>query len=151
MDTDDQRLFKPCSHTGPCTKNNAECFCIAHGQICTKQCVWGKYGVNKFKGCQCTDGCQRSQFAENSRGAMVAYSLCDCIVNNRECDPELCRCSCSTDQRNMQIAKRRDQRRNLFIAPSTILNAGWGLFSKRKIHGLELVAEVGTRRRMAGT
>ena len=148
MDTDDQILFFPCSHSGPCTTDNADCTCIANNQICTKQCVWGKYGANKYKGCQCRDvGCNINKFARHPNGGIIPSSQCDCIVDNRECDPEICDCSCSLDQRNQQIMRHRDRRASLFIAPSRTLphgGAGWGLFAKRYIAALAFVAEVGS-------
>jgi hypothetical protein len=114
----------PCSHAGQCSEEN-NCDCVKNNHVCTHACIWGIYGSNFFKGCNCTAGCVHRK------------KLCDCALANRECVPGICRCICCT---NMKITNR--ERRPLFVGPSTIPEAGYGAFAKEAIKAGEYIDEV---------
>jgi hypothetical protein len=128
----DKDFFFPCSHEGKCSENNLECSCMQNHQLCTKDCVWGKYGANLFKGCGCKKGC-KSVF--NVGG--YRKSACHCALANIECDPDICGCKGCQNQ-----SMTNHRHKQFFLAPSTIHGAGWGLFTKYSISKDDFVGEV---------
>ncbi|KAG7362994.1 SET methyltransferase domain containing protein [Nitzschia inconspicua] len=108
----ERSFFRPCSHPDRCSRA-ANCSCVAGNLICTKQCIWGKFGDNLYPGCKCPkSSCTMEQ--------------CRCFMANRECDPDVCGCKCCKNN-NMTSSKKK---RQLFISKSTVANAGLGLFTK---------------------
>ena len=122
--------FTHCAHEGPCTAEN--CVCIQTGHFCTKHCRCSCAPApckNLFPGCSCKFGRCRTK-------------ACPCFAAGRECDPDLCRScgSCTvlsstttTSQRCQNDAISMGRHRRLLLAPSSIPEAGWGLFTKDAI------------------
>ena len=130
----DKGFFFPCSHEGMCSDKNKDCSCVELNQLCTKQCIWGKFSANLFTGCDCTGGCKTTFRSDDGE---LKNLKCTCALAAIECDPEICNCrSCQ----NQKITKHRDKR--FLIAPSTILGAGTGLFTRYAIAKDDFVAEV---------
>jgi hypothetical protein len=126
-------FFFPCSHAGKCSEENG-CTCIENDNLCTKHCIWGEFGDNFFPGCNCTGDCST---AKN----------CPCRDANRECDPDICRCSASTEGcrkscgcKNMDVSLAK--RVPLLIGRSQIKGAGLGLFTKNALKRGDYVDEV---------
>ena len=119
----DRMVFFPCSHRRQCSKTT-NCSCIARNVLCTKECIWGKYGDNLFPGCKCTSHGCNSEF-------------CECLLANRECDPDICACTCCV---NNHI--RMNKRTQLLVAKSTIPGAGWGLFTRSAVKQGDFLGEV---------
>ena len=130
----EKEFFYPCYHEGKCIDGNADCACVQHKQLCTEQCIWGKYSANLLTGCDCKSGC-KTEFQVNKRE--MKKLTCPCALAAAECDPRLCKC------RNCQNQKMTNHRVKKFvIAPSTIPGAGTGLFTKYKIAKDDFVGEV---------
>ncbi len=68
--------YKPClHHDGVCTFEN--CLCIKIRGSCEKFCSCRGYCKNEYPGCNCPNRCD---------------SNCPCLINMRECDPDICKC-----------------------------------------------------------
>lgn len=78
--------FEPCFHKGPCGDENSECPCWVGRHICEKFCCCNEMCKIQFNGCNCKKGCSRSD----------SKTKCSCILNSRECDPDLCKCQCTS-------------------------------------------------------
>jgi histone-lysine N-methyltransferase EZH2 len=128
--------FTPCDHGfEPCTQEN--CSCVQSALLCTKHCVLGPYSKNFFRGCACkAGGCRTVQ--------------CSCFALGRECDPDICvSCGTCTDPpmrravtqqcRNDNVSMRRHC--HLLIGPSTVPDAGWGVFTKHDLKKGDFVHE----------
>lgn len=130
-DIDKRGPILPCSHSGPCLKENG-CHC-AHESV---HCEW-------FCGCN-TKGeakCKRRFRGCNCRGSCFRDSRCECWTHNRECDPWLCR-ACGVlevldppNKYRPEIRAGRCQNNKIQLdlpaktikAPSEV--QGWGLFA----------------------
>ena len=129
--------YVPCYHPGePCSEKcscrdigNCETFCG-----CTKDCPL------RFIGCNCKPG------------KCTDIGNCNCLRNNRECDPELCK-SCSCDI-NFRLAKKNNTkvsvcpnsailykyRPRLLLAKSSICD-GMGIFSGHNFERGDFIGE----------
>ncbi len=128
-------FFFPCHHTGKCSIKNG-CTCIENDYVCTKHCVWGKFGDNFFPGCNCKGDCS---IAKN----------CPCRDVGRECDPDICGCAASTDDclktcgcSNMDVSLAK--KASLVVGQSEVEGAGLGLFTKYPLKKGDYIDEVGT-------
>ncbi len=68
--------YQPCLHDGPCTPENALCYCIKMGTFCEKYCNCSIDCPRRFPGCACKGSC--------------LFNNCLCSAEGRECDPDLC-------------------------------------------------------------
>ena len=116
-----QGFFFPCYHEGPCTKDN-DCTCIKNDFVCTSQCIWGPFSSNYFRGCRCPGRCESD--------------TCPCRASFRECILDVCHCAgntCDIDSECCNMMCTLGRRASMVVAPSTIPNAGWGLFAAKRI------------------
>ena len=129
------RAFVPCAHDGPCTKENG-CTCVFNDHFCSKYCACPQSCTIAFPGCRCKGVCATLQ--------------CPCFSAGRECDPDLCgMCGsdirpgaaneCDRSCRNSTI--QLGDHKHLMLAPSLILGAGWGIFTKKAIPKDEYIHE----------
>jgi len=128
--------FEPCHHGfEPCTEAN--CCCVKSSFLCTKHCSLGAISKNFYRGCACKAGTCRTM-------------ACNCFAFGRECDPDVClECGTCSDPpnetatrqlcRNDSISMRRHC--HLLIAESTVLAAGWGVFTKYDLKKGDFVHE----------
>ncbi|KAF3938875.1 hypothetical protein ABW19_dt0208857 [Dactylella cylindrospora] len=90
-DVDNSRLpekrdsFVPCDHDGHCDPDNEECSCSEEHIHCEKFCGCPPDCPRRWRGCQCRSG--------KSCGG----DKCLCVIQNRECDPDLC-LRCGADE-----------------------------------------------------
>jgi hypothetical protein len=115
--------YKPCGCKGSCKD---DCQCYSDDNFCEKFCGCPEDCANRFPGCKCTSSCKTSQ--------------CGCFFAHRECDPDLCGCKHSGDDKickNRMIQLR--QKHNVKIAQSNV--AGWGLFAVTPIEKDDLISE----------
>lgn len=138
-DLDKRRPFVPCSHPGPCLKENG-CRCAQDKVHCEHFCNCDQKCRRRFKGCRC-------------RGTCFKDIRCDCWANNRECDPWLCK-TCGVLEVLDPPNKYRDEIRigrckNNAIqldlpakttkAPSEV--QGWGLFAGQDLEQYAFIGE----------
>jgi hypothetical protein len=124
-------FFVPCSHEGPCEKNDA-CTCFQQKRPCEIICGCETSCGRRWKGCKCHSG--------TKQGCVDDLARCECWKDSRECDPWLCH-GCGVlevlDQANkhdeeMRKGRCRNNRLQLgipartFKAPSEV--QGYGLF-----------------------
>lgn len=143
MELDKRPSFTPCSHRGPCTKENG-CSCALNKVHCERSCGCPEACTRRFKGCTCV-----------ARGNKVCFKdqRCECWKLNRECDPDVCR-KCGVfevlDSSNKykdeyRIGRCRNNRIQLGVpaattkAPSQI--QGYGLYSRAYIAGGDFIGE----------
>jgi hypothetical protein len=140
--------FDPCSHDGPCTKDN--CDCARYGIMCERfcRCTAATCPI-KFTGCACHS--QGKTCLPRQKGERP----CICVQLNRECDPALCGSCGATeraDPRNaddehlyshgcQNCALQRGKSKSLVLGKSTIENCGYGLFAAQDIAQDEFVVE----------
>ena len=118
-----------CNHLGSCF-NNPECDCNISHCFCDKFCICSKNDCCLlFKGCSCTDFCENIHEKRDK-------SICPCIREGRECDPEFCKnCNhCSNTKAFDRIFKKTRVSKSL-------LTEGAGLFAAEKIMKNELIGE----------
>ena len=118
-----------CNHLGSCF-NNSECDCNISHCFCDKFCICSKDNCCLlFKGCSCTDFCENIDEKKDR-------SVCPCIREGRECDPEFCKnCKhCSNTKAFDRIFKKTRVSKSL-------LTEGAGLFAAEKIKKNELIGE----------
>ena len=118
-----------CNHLGACY-NNPECDCNVSHCLCDKFCICSKDNCYLlFKGCQCEDFCENIHEKRDK-------SICPCIREGRECDPEICKnCKhCSNTKAFDQIFKKTRVSKSL-------LTEGAGLFAAENIKKNELIGK----------
>lgn len=140
--------FDPCSHDGPCTKDN--CDCARYGIMCERFCrCTAETCAIKFTGCACHS--QGKTCLPRQKGERP----CICVQLNRECDPALCGSCGATeraDPRNadddhlfshgcQNCALQRGKSKALVLGKSTIENCGYGLFAGQDIAQDDFVVE----------
>ncbi|KAH6657786.1 hypothetical protein BKA67DRAFT_656028 [Truncatella angustata] len=140
--------FDPCSHDGPCTKDNCEC--ARNGLMCERfcRCTVDTCAI-KFTGCACHS--QGRTCLPRQKGEKP----CICIQLNRECDPALCGSCGATDRANPKNAEddqlfkhgcqncalQRGKSKSLLLGKSTIEGCGYGLFTAENIAQDDFVIE----------
>eukprot|EP00002_Diphylleia_rotans_P025755 TRINITY_DN5105_c0_g3_i2.p1 TRINITY_DN5105_c0_g3~~TRINITY_DN5105_c0_g3_i2.p1 ORF type:complete len:416 (-),score=48.50 TRINITY_DN5105_c0_g3_i2:240-1487(-) len=104
--------YYPCGHSGDCVPG--ECPCLEKTHLCTKYCRCGPTCAYRLQGCRCNGAC--------------SSNLCTCHSYGLECDPDLCGCCQNPNSkcRNRQLQQNRSKK--LYLAKSTLENAGWGIF-----------------------
>ena len=118
-----------CNHLGACF-NNPECDCNVSHCLCDKFCICSKDNcVLLFKGCECKDLCPNISEKRDK-------SVCPCIREGRECDPEIClNCKhCDNTKAFDKIFKKTR------VSKSLITN-GAGLYAAEDIKKNELIGE----------
>ncbi|KAH6653378.1 hypothetical protein BKA67DRAFT_518723 [Truncatella angustata] len=140
--------FDPCSHDGPCTKDNCEC--ARNGLMCERfcRCTVDTCAI-KFTGCSCHS--QGRTCSSRQKGERP----CICIQLNRECDPSLCANCGAADRANPKNAEddqlfkqgcqncalQRGKSKTLLVGRSTIEGCGYGLFTAENITQEDFVIE----------
>ncbi|KIV94459.1 hypothetical protein PV10_02225 [Exophiala mesophila] len=143
MELDKRPSFTPCSHHGPCTKEN-NCSCALNRVHCERSCGCPEACTRRFKGCTCV-----------AKGNKVCFKdqRCECWKLNRECDPDICRkCgvvevldSSNKYKEEFRIGRCRNNRIQLGVpaattkAPSQI--QGYGLYSRAYIAAGDFIGE----------
>uniref|UniRef100_A0A0N4ZE97 [Histone H3]-lysine(27) N-trimethyltransferase n=1 Tax=Parastrongyloides trichosuri TaxID=131310 RepID=A0A0N4ZE97_PARTI len=124
-------LYNPCSHSGPCSKDN-KCPCAMSKQICFDACGCPPSCKTKFNGCNCAVGKCRT-------------NKCPCFFLGWECLPSTCTsCSynCSPDKNTKPCSNSFIQRslsKYIVIKPSII--SGNGAFAGEDISKGEFIIE----------
>lgn len=134
--------FIPCQHAGPCSRRN-KCRCVLNGIDCESVCgcrsgrfcesknriVWvdksngGGLCKNRHGGCRCKTG-------------SCINNDCPCYVNDRACDPDVCRdCECSLLPEETSMYERRCRNSDIITARHRRVVVG-----RSKIHGYGLFA-----------
>ena len=118
-----------CNHLGPCF-NNPECDCNTFHCFCDKFCICSKDNcLLLFKGCECNDLCPNIHEKKDK-------SICPCIREGRECDPEICK-NCNHCNNTKAFDKIYKKTR---VSKSLITN-GAGLYAAEDIKKNELIGE----------
>jgi hypothetical protein len=120
--------------------------------------MYGEFGVNFFKGCSCTTSCKtstcpcRGKYCVRAR-VCVCVCVCLCLLsfltlrsfilnlvfsinsdNNRECDPDVCKCCAGcNDEGCANMDATMGRRVPLLVGKSSIDGAGLGLFTKNAL------------------
>ena len=117
-------FYKPCKHSGPCTKKN--CSCARNEISCELSCFCS--GCKLIKFCSCSGKCTEK---------------CACLSNNRFCNPELCGCiGCASGGCDNVFS---DKYKKTLVGRSTL--HGFGLFCDEEIikeneYVMEYVGEI---------
>ena len=70
-------FFLPCDHSGPCKKG--VCDCVDEDVACEQTCLCSETCKRRYQGCTC-----------GRRRKPCRTENCECVMLNRECEPELC-------------------------------------------------------------
>ncbi|KAI0280120.1 hypothetical protein BGY98DRAFT_965749 [Russula aff. rugulosa BPL654] len=77
----------PCSHTGPCDKNNEDCICAQESVHCTRSCHCSITCKHRWKGCRCSKTPQKKSIQ-----TCTTDGNCMCRKMGWECDLTVCEC-----------------------------------------------------------
>lgn len=86
------------------------CPCAATNNFCERSCGCSKYCPYRYPGCDCKDGCKARVVSKSGEAGKVRYEFhseraCRCIIEGRECDPDVCN-SCGADGRGAYLQIR---------------------------------------------
>ena len=132
-------VFRPCSHKGPCTPDNG-CDCFKRG-FCEKYCICKGFCERQYPGCYCKRG-------------MCLDKKCKCFANNRECDPDLCKCCYNYDLMTLyrrfttnsithkcsNLSMTLNIKKKAYMGASLLCD-GFGLFAGKDFSKNEFIAE----------
>ncbi|KAH9988149.1 hypothetical protein BJV77DRAFT_1023147 [Russula vinacea] len=76
----------PCSHIGPCDKNNDNCVCAQQSVHCTRSCHCSTTCKHRYQGCRCNKDSDRKPTQT------CKTESCRCRKMGWECDPMVCEC-----------------------------------------------------------
>lgn len=77
----------PCSHIGPCDKNNENCICAQESVHCTRNCHCGLTCKHRWRGCRCSKTSNKKPIR-----TCATDGRCSCRAMGWECDPTVCEC-----------------------------------------------------------
>ncbi|KAF8488924.1 hypothetical protein F5888DRAFT_1909582 [Russula emetica] len=89
----------PCSHIGPCDKNNENCICAQESVHCTRSCHCSITCKHRWRGCRCSKSLNKKPTQ-----TCVIGGNCGCRKMGWECDPTVCECD-----NEAHVLKRRPQ------------------------------------------
>ncbi|KAF8466499.1 hypothetical protein DFH94DRAFT_781237 [Russula ochroleuca] len=76
----------PCSHIGPCDKNNANCICAQKSVHCTRSCHCSLTCKHRWPGCRC------NKETDKKITQTCKTESCRCRKMGWECDSMVCEC-----------------------------------------------------------
>ena len=118
-----------CNHLGDCF-NNPECDCNTSHCFCDKFCICSKNDCCLlFKGCECNDFCENIDEKKDK-------SICPCIREGRECDPEIC-----NNCKHCNNTKAFDGIFKKTRVSESLITDGAGLFAAEFIKKNELIGK----------
>lgn len=143
------KYFQPCSHAGMCGATVEDCTCCQKDMYCERNCCCTSDCSRRFPGCNCASLRQKTM-----RQQYFAYDPCElepelcfadecpCVMNGRECDPELCDCLHSSSPDDEINCRNDDLRRacgkRLRVSPGF---SGLGVFLEEPASRGDLICE----------
>ncbi|KAI0567178.1 SET domain containing protein [Gracilaria domingensis] len=141
-------VYKPCNHTGACTKSNG-CTCVKYDLHCESTCCCntGRFSqigdvirwVPQSEGCQGskkTIKCKNRHWGCSCRSGHCNTNSCECFKSNRVCNPDFCHhCEADILPQYVSVYERRCRNTELITARHKRTVAG-----KSNVHGFGLFA-----------
>ncbi|OQS55443.1 hypothetical protein EHP00_2410 [Ecytonucleospora hepatopenaei] len=107
--------FKPCKHSGPCTKKN--CTCARKEIPCELSCF-------------CTE-CKNMKYCSCNSATGLCDETCTCLTHNRFCDSQLCGCNCNLYNNNNSNLYNNN---NLYNSSTNLYNSNTNLYNNNNLY-----------------